>query len=191
MSPYSSDVDKRLNVYIIMWIISAVFAFAINYSANMLVKDFELFVQFIVFIVSLSPMAICMLFIDRLPQSFLLKVSGIANLYGQYEGVLKTSHDGFSEEYPVQVTIRQTIRSMDISLSTKDSRSYNTSASINIVNGRIVLLYTYCNKGSTEKSLNMHDGTCELTFESNMVTGNYYTSHDRKNYGSIVMQRMD
>ena len=191
MSPYSSDVDKRLNVYIIMWIISALIAFAINYFVNILLKESELFVQFIVFIVSLSPMAVCMLFTDRLPQSFLLNVSGIVDLSGKYEGILKTSHDSFSEEHSVIVTIKQTMGSMDISLSTQDSKSHNTSASINTANGMVALLYTYCNEGSTEKSLNMHDGTCELIFDNDTVSGNYYTSHDRKNYGSIKMQRIN
>ena len=188
MSPYSSDVDNRMWVYIALWGLSAIIAFAISYSMNVLIQDATLAVQFIVFMLSLSPMAICSLFIDHLPQKLLLKLSGIDNLTGQYEGILKTSHDGFDEEHQVKIIIKQTMKSLDVSLFTKDSVSYNTSAYISGSNGKMVLIYTYRNKGSVEKSLTQHDGTCTLSFDGHSISGDYYTSHDRKNYGSLALE---
>ena len=189
MSPYSSDVDNRIRVYIALWVLSAVIAFAISYTANVLIQDTGLAVQFIVFMLSLSPMAICILFIDHLPQNYLLKLSGIDNLTGKYEGILKSSYDQFQDEHQVTVKIVQTMKTINISLSTRDSESYNTSAFINSANGKTVLTYTYRNKGSAEKSLTQHDGTCTLSFNESSVTGEYYTSHDRKNYGTLILSR--
>lgn len=188
MSPYSSDIDNRMRVYIALWVLSAIIAFAISYSVNVLIQDTSLVVQFIVFMLSLSPMAICILSIDYLPQNYLLKLSGIDNLTGKYEGILKSSHDYFQDEHQVTVEIVQTMKAINISLSTGDSESYNTSAFINSTNGKTVLTYTYRNKGSAEKSLTQHDGTCTLSFNGSSVTGEYYTSHDRKNYGSVILE---
>lgn len=188
MSPYSSDNDNRTRVYIILWSLSAIIAFTITYSINNLIQGTDIMVQFIVFMLSLSPMALCTLFIDCLPQNCLLRLSGIHNLTGQYKGLLKSSHDNFEEEYPVKVIIRQTMKTMEITLITQNSESHNMSAFLSSTDGKYVLTYTYRNKGSVVNSLTQHDGTCTLSFDRNSVSGEYYTSHDRKNYGSIIME---
>ena len=187
MSPYASDIDNRNRVYVGLWVISAIIAFILSYYIDAMIADSEIIIQFFVFLASLSPMAVCILFIDYLPQRLLLRLSGIANVSGHYEGVLKTSHDDFQEEHPVKIVITQTMKSIDVSMSTHDSESFNTSAFIGVLDGKIALTYTYRNLGAVEKFLTQHDGTCTLIFHDSSISGEYYTTHDRKNYGAITL----
>jgi hypothetical protein len=92
--------------------------------------------------------------------------------------------------------IDQTWRKISVHLSTADSESDSTGATILTKEGRWPsLTYQYANEPDvdTEDSMMSHNGTADLSLkqngEQNVLEGFYYTGPSRKNYGEMRFKR--
>lgn len=137
--------------------------------------------------------------------------SQIPDLGGRWDGYIKTSYDGHipdealheshdSEDDMQRVAatlhIKQTWRTINVHLSTANSESDSTGATILTKEGRWPsLTYQYENDPSldTEDSLRSHDGTADLSYITEdgeeILDGFYYTDPGRENYGEMYFER--
>jgi len=184
MHEYSCKGGNRDKVYLATLVISAMIAFGVMYLIDWLVGGIHIVLDFLIFVISLGPLTFWALFAKRY-SGLLLKLSGVPNCSGVYKGTLKSVYDKFKEEYPVTITINHQFRMMEIIVKTETSESLSKTATVKLDGNRVEIVYTYENRGSMEKGLNRHIGTCILTIEGKQIYGQYYTHPDRSNYGEI------
>lgn len=130
---------------------------------------------------------------------------------GKWDGYIKTSYDGHIPETALHESndpeadmqrvaaslhIKQTWRKISIHLSTDNSESDSTGATVLTQDGRWPsLTYQYGNKpdADTEPSMASHDGTADLSLkqdrEQDVLEGFYYTGPGRENYGEMYFER--
>lgn len=186
MHEYSCEGGNRNGVYMLTLLMCALASFAIATIIDWLLGGIHILLDFLIFILSFSPLSFWLLFTKRFSR-LLLKIAGIRNCSGIYKGTLKSNYDNFTIEYPITVEINHQFREMGINLKTPDSESCSKTASIKMNGNKTEIVYTYENSGSFEKKLNMHVGTCILTIEEDIIEGKYYTHPDRKNYGTFTV----
>lgn len=191
MSPYAADNDRRFVVYSVLWMISALIAFFVTILIDSYLSGVNLIVDFMLFLLSISPFAVCLALINHLPQKCLLRISGIEDISGSYNGVLKSSFDDGTKEHSVKVIVKQSFYILEVELSTETSRSYCTSAFIKQMGTRTVLTYTYQNEGSAINGLDPHVGTCWISFGEEKIHGEYYTHPSRRTAGEIELRQSD
>lgn len=117
----------------------------------------------------------------------------LPSIEGSYRGTASSA----GQQHPdvdVRVRIRQTWTSMSIQLEAPNSRSESESASLCMKShGLWDLTYTYINKPrkAAATTMNIHQGTTTLTFESGSlkVVGEYYTGRGRMTYGGVELER--
>lgn len=128
----------------------------------------------------------------------------VPNLNGIYEGILKSSFDGFLKELKFTLKIKQDFENISIVMEMKEqtSKSYSINAYIEKKNDEILLIYTYQNDpfDKTSPTLTEHKGTTILRFNSDLKTfkGHYFTDkrpiNSKKaicNYGSLEGRKID
>lgn len=136
-------------------------------------------------------------FIWRWPilQGWLIK---IPDLQGTWIGELKS--DWINPEtqkgidpIPIVLVIKQTFLSLRVTLLTKESSSYSTTADINAVTGgeELYLVYNYTNrpKATIRDRSAIHDGAATLKIirtPKRLLEGEYWTS--RKTRGELVVK---
>lgn len=130
---------------------------------------------------------------------------------GEWNGYIMTSYEGHIPEAALHESndpeadmqrvaaslhIRQTWREIGIHLSTENSESDSTGATVLTKDGRWPsLTYQYGNKPGvdTEASMASHDGTADLSLKRNgtrdVLEGFYYTGPGRENYGEMYFER--
>jgi len=130
---------------------------------------------------------------------------------GKWEGYVKTSFDGEIDEEALHESneptaemqrvaatlhVEQTWRKIGIHLSTANSESDSTGATILTKDGRWPsLTYQYGNQPDidSEKSMASHDGTADLSLKQNgeqdVLEGFYYTGPGRENHGDMFFKR--
>ncbi|WP_420768596.1 hypothetical protein ACNR9V_01025 [Parageobacillus thermoglucosidasius] len=116
-------------------------------------------------------------------------------LDGRWQGTLRSSYDDFNTPYPVELYIHQNWYDICIELKTNSSKSFSISASLLVENrpGQIRLHYEYQNEpnANAPDTMNIHKGTTQLILdlETQTLEGEYYTSQDRRQWGTITLQR--
>ncbi len=116
----------------------------------------------------------------------------IPNLNGVWQGHLKSSYDNYQTEHKASVEIEQTWTSISIRLSLPQSRSHSESATI-LTNAGVGkrLSYEYLSEPRVGQVQTMatHRGTTVQVLRKDgrkqILDGYYYTSHGRKNVGSV------
>jgi hypothetical protein len=111
----------------------------------------------------------------------------IPKLYGQYTGTIESTSDGICRD--AEINIHQTLLTIYINQTTKESRSQSVNASIIDQNGEKCLIYTYLNKPNAlvrERS-SIHYGTASLCIEDISLVGDYFT--DRKTTGVMSFKK--
>ena len=102
----------------------------------------------------------------------------------RYKGYILSSYDG--KKRAAQLDIRQTLMTIHITLSTKESKSNSLNASIEEINGEMQLIYSYLNTtsaGVRDRSP-LHYGTAMLCVtDVSKLVGQYY--NDRKYTGDM------
>lgn len=121
---------------------------------------------------------------------WLFKISE-PNLAGKWKGKLKSNtHD---KELYITLHIKQRWSKISIATAFDKSTSSSFSASIHCTKALPELIYNYDNIPHKRESETMtrHIGTTELRLiDSNTLTGNYFTSGDRKSDGWISVSRV-
>lgn len=139
--------------------------------------------------------------------------SQIPDLSGRWDGYIKTSYDGHIPDEALHEShdpeedmqcvaatlhIKQTWRTINVHLSTANSESDSSGATILTKEGRWPsLTYQYENDPNidTEDSLRSHDGTADLSYITEggeeILDGFYYTGPGRENYGEMYFERSD
>jgi hypothetical protein len=111
------------------------------------------------------------------------------DLRGSWKGYIVTDYD-VGAKIDIEVKIKQTWTSIEITLETKNSRSRSHAASI--VTSESRLLYYYLNEPNSNsvETMHLHYGVATLNIlDSNKLKGQYFTSRDRKTCGDIYLQK--
>jgi hypothetical protein len=121
---------------------------------------------------------------------------GVPDLSGRYEVVLRTSHDGHTAEHPATLTIRQRWSKMVVRLETAQSTSVSNGGYLVEAPGegcRLMYLYHNTPKPSAVGSMQQHDGTTELRFAEDGMTGrgSYYSGKGRSHHGELALTRRE
>lgn len=103
-----------------------------------------------------------------------------------YTGKIVSSYDNI--ERPIELYIKQSLLSVQITMVSAESRSNSLSASVTGINGENSLIYHYLNTPQSKyrDRSEVHYGTAVLTIiDGTMLKGRYYT--DRKTNGDIEL----
>lgn len=119
------------------------------------------------------------------------------NIAGKWSGKIRSNFGSEeAKELPIEVTIRQTLTSVNVELQVATSRSYSVTASLVCDDeaGRGQLIYTYANEPKPLEPLDKHWGTAILHFdECRMPTrmdGLYMTERSQQTKGEIWIERV-
>ena len=105
-------------------------------------------------------------------------------LYTKYVGKFTSTYDSIAREGTLD--IKQTLSTVSVIFTTKESKSRSLSASINDILGEKQLTYCYINQPKSEfrHRSEIHYGTAMLTIlENGRLEGQYYT--DRQTLGDM------
>ena len=112
-------------------------------------------------------------------------------LYKKYEGIIKSNYD--SKDREITLTVKQSLFSVFVFLTTKESRSKAITADIINRDGEYILCYSYLNRPKVEirERSEIHYGTSILSIgeKSQTLEGEYYT--DRNTAGDICLRKTD
>jgi SMODS-associating 2TM, beta-strand rich effector domain len=106
-----------------------------------------------------------------------------------------TRRDGEARDdsWTAQMTITQTWSRISVTLNTKESESYSTTASVTSnPDGNCRINFQYLNTPIPSANLlARHSGVCTLVFshEGNNATGSYFTDHGRLTVGEMTLAR--
>lgn len=116
----------------------------------------------------------------------------VPDLNGEWTGEIRSSHAPGGEPTPVRVLIRQRWSKLAVRLEATHSGSDSVMARLKT--GDVVhptLDYMYVNEpaaGACE-TMHAHRGTAMLELKDEMLEGDYYTGRDRREIGTIRLQR--
>ncbi len=118
----------------------------------------------------------------------------VPDLSGEWGGLVKSSHDGTTEDHEVSLGIRQTWTHVSVVLRAGQSRSCSLIAAIHIDDADgPALVYEYRNEPSSlaVDTMHVHRGITHLTFDKadDSLSGDYYTGRDRQTHGGIRVVR--
>lgn len=120
------------------------------------------------------------------------KINKVPKLYGEWQGIIKTSYDKFENEINFKVVIKQTLLNIYIDLISEESRSESVTCElIEDSNNNFILIYTYHNvsKEEVRDRSPIHYGTARLNVISDKeLAGGYFT--DRKTTGTIKLKKV-
>ncbi len=121
-------------------------------------------------------------------------LSKLPDLNGEWLATIHSTHDDFTTDHLLGVTITQTWGQISIAGQSSNSRSESISASIRCLgDGRFELIYTYENRPNAESGATLvtHRGTAWLTVAkgAGRLQGEYFTGRERRQYGSLFFER--
>lgn len=215
MHTYSTDNDTRIVVYGILGVISWFIVVAIGQTASLLASTIPALtggtLSWGLAFTGLS--TAFSRFGWKTSFARFVGASKSPDFSGKWDGYIKTSYDGHIPEAALHESndpeadmqrvaaslyIKQTWRKISIHLSTDNSESDSTGATILTKNGRWPsLTYQYQNspEADTESSMASHDGTADLSLKENgnqdILEGFYYTGPGRENYGEMYFKRRE
>lgn len=119
-------------------------------------------------------------------------ISKLPKLFGSWEGVIKSSYDGFDKEYKFKINIKQTLINTYIQFSSEESDSTSVTCEI-IKNGKdnYILIYSYSNEPhqDVKDRSEIHYGTAKLKIlDDKELEGGYFT--DRKTTGTMSLKKI-
>ncbi len=120
-----------------------------------------------------------------------LHLSAIPYVGGVWAGVLTSSYNE-GTKINVVVSIKQTWSKISIRLETETSTSYTVMAALNTEESLDPgLKYEYLSEPGqfAKETMHIHRGTGHLRLSSDgkMLTGDYYTGRDRRNFGTLEL----
>jgi hypothetical protein len=116
----------------------------------------------------------------------------IPNINGEYAGNIEYNYNGNSDKKETTITIKQSLFSTNVKITTNEITSNTITSSIVLENNEYVLYYTYItnpkNKYSKENPIQY--GTCRIIVKSKTeLQGIYWTT--RQTIGDIYLKRRD
>lgn len=191
MHDYSVDTKDRIKIIAILGILSVTIKILINEQ----IKKYAPFIEPVdtLFIFS-ALFSLYNFFLWKLAK-FIPFLGYTPNFNGTYEGELFSSHHNYKEPIPAQVTVKQTWTKMLITLKTGTSKSCSKTGSI-VTKTKCdpTLLYFYQNDPNvdSDKSMEIHYGTCEHTWDKdkNSFNASYYSGRGRKTDGIIKLKKV-
>ena len=111
---------------------------------------------------------------------------------GNYTGAIEHGYNGKTEKKKVSVSVRQSLLSIYVKITTNEITSSTITSSLVRENGEYVLYYTYITnpKSKFSKENPIQYGTCRLNIiNKNELRGVYWTSQQTK--GDIIFKRSD
>lgn len=213
MHTYSTDNDKRPTVYGGLGIAAYFLVLGIGWATSLLASGIPTIaggtISWGLAFASLS--AIFSRYGWKTKIARLIGASRAPDFSGEWEGYIKTSYEGPIDEQALHgsndptaemqrvaatLHIDQTWRKISIHLSTANSESDSTGATILTKEGRWPsLTYQYGNEPdvASKDSMRSHDGTADLSLKQNgeqdALEGFYYTGPGRENYGEMFFER--
>lgn len=213
MHTYSTDNDNRIVVYGILGVISWFTVVGIGQATSLLVSSLPALTSGTISW-GLAFTGLSTAFSRSGWKTKIARATGASkspDFSGKWDGYIKTSYDGHIPEAALHESndpeadmqrvaaslhIKQTWRKISIHLSTDNSESDSTGATVLTKDGRWPsLTYQYGNKpgADTEPSMASHDGTADLSLKQNadqdILEGFYYTGPGRENYGKMHFER--
>ena len=116
----------------------------------------------------------------------------VPDLNGEWTGGIRSSHVPDGETIPVRVLIKQRWSKLAVRLEATHSSSDSVMARLST--GDVVqptLDYMYVNEpgAGAWETMHAHRGTAMLEFKDGVLEGDYYTGRDRREIGTIRLQR--
>lgn len=111
-------------------------------------------------------------------------------LMGKYSGDIKYNYSGEFKKKKIQVTIKQSLLSVDIKITTNEIHSRTITSKLIFENDEYVLYYIYITNPQSKYSKEnpMQYGTCRLIINNeNELQGTYWTN--RKTIGDIRLKK--
>lgn len=116
----------------------------------------------------------------------------VPDLNGEWTGEIRSSYVSDGEAFPVGVVIRQRWSKLAVRLDA----SYSSSGSVmaRLRTGDVIhptLDYMYVNEpvAGAWETMHAHRGTAMLEFKDGVLEGDYYTGRDRREIGTMRLQR--
>jgi hypothetical protein len=213
MHTYSTDNDNRLIVYGVLGFAAYLLILGIGWTTSLLTRGLPAItggtISWGLAFTLLSKAYIRYGWKTTVARS--LGASRAPDFSGEWQGYIKTSYSGEIDEDALHESndpsaemqrvaatlhIEQTYRKISIHLSTANSASDSTGATILTKDGRWPsLTYQYGNQPDvdSEPSMTSHDGTADLSLKQNsehdVLEGFYYTGPGRENYGDMFFER--
>lgn len=116
----------------------------------------------------------------------------IPKLTGTYEGTIEYNYNGISEKKETSVSIKQTLLSIKIQITTNEITSNTIVGNLLEENNQYVLYYTYITnpKSKYSKENPIQHGTCRLVVDSkDRLVGTYWTS--RQTIGDLELKKVN
>lgn len=213
MHTYSTDNDKRPTVYGFLGFMAYVVVLGIGWATSLLPGGLPAItggtISWGLAFAALSAVFSRFGWKNTIARS--TGASKVPDFSGEWAGYIKTSYEGQIDEEALHEShdpeeemqrvaatlhIDQTWRKISVHLSTEDSESDSTGATVLTKEGRWPsLTYQYGNKPDVDSvdSMRAHDGTADLSLrqdgEQDVLEGFYYTGPGRENYGEMYFER--
>lgn len=213
MHTYSTDNDKRPTIYGVLGFVAYFLVLCIGWATSLLASGLPAItggtISWGLAFAALSTVFTRFGWKTTIARS--IGASRVPDFCGEWEGYIKTSYEGHIDEEALhesndpdaemqRVTatlyIDQTWRKISVHLSTANSESDSTGATILTKGGRWPsLTYQYENEPDvdSEDSIRSHDGTADLSLKQDsgqdILEGFYYTGPGRENYGEMYFER--
>lgn len=119
-------------------------------------------------------------------------ISKLPKLFGTWEGVIKSSYDGFNKEFRFKIIIKQTLLNTYINFLSEESDSNSVSCELIKDNKNdYILIYSYCNEPHQDVKYRsqIHYGTAKLNIINDKeLKGGYFT--DRRTIGVMELKKI-
>ncbi|MUV85518.1 hypothetical protein GJ631_02705 [Natronomonas sp. CBA1123] len=213
MHTYSTDNDKRPTVYGVLGFAAYLLVLIIGWATSLLAAGLPAIAGGTISW-GLAFTILSAGFIRRGWKTPVARSTGASrapDFSGDWKGYIKTSYEGHIDEEALhesndteaemqrvaaKLHIDQTWRKISVHLSTENSESDSTGATVLTKEGRWPsLTYQYGNEPDvdSESSMRAHDGTADLSLKRNgeqdVLEGFYYTGPGRENYGEMYFER--
>lgn len=119
-------------------------------------------------------------------------ISKLPKLFGTWEGIIKSSYDGFDKEFKFKIIIKQTLLNIYIQLLSEESESNSITCELIKDNKNdYILIYSYCNEPhqDVKDRSEIHYGTAKLNVINNKeLKGGYFTG--RQTIGVMELKKI-
>ena len=127
---------------------------------------------------------------------FLLRQTGLVetpDFSGRWIGTMKSSHDDFATDHPVELNIYQDYERMKVCLKAGSDSESLMAAVFKDESTKGKLRYTFVNRPpmTAVPTMQMHEGTCSLEMSGcgGKLAGSYFSGRGRGNIGQMELRR--
>lgn len=117
------------------------------------------------------------------------------DLNGTWQGIVRSSNDGFATEIPATLVIRQSATKIKIRGKFNESKSISLFENFcrSEIDDRVALYYFFRNEPANDapETMAMHEGSTMLVYDrsTNVLSGYYYSGRNRNNHGTISVKK--